>query len=184
MAPIDLNRALETTLAIARHEYVAIAEVETDFADLPPVVCHGGELNQVFLNLIVNAAHAIENARQPGDDKGRITVRTRRTNDHAEVMVTDTGTGISPEIRDRVFDPFFTTKQIGQGTGQGLAVARSVVVKRHGGEITFDTEVGRGTTFCVRIPLLGTLRARPDPLTASGLVGAAAPAASSPMFRS
>ncbi len=155
MTPIDLNRSLETTLAVARHEYVAIADLETDLGELPPVVCHGSELNQVFLNLIVNAAHAIETKPRPAGDKGRITVRTRRVHDQAEVAVADTGVGIAPEIRDRVFDPFFTTQEIGKGSGQGLAVAHSVVVTRHGGEITFESEVGRGTTFFVRIPISG-----------------------------
>jgi len=151
MAPTDLNRAVEATLAIARHEYAAIADVQTDLGELPPVVCHAGEINQVVLNLIVNAAQAIEGAARPGE-KGRITVRTRRVADSAEVAVSDTGGGIPPDIRDRVFDPFFTTKEIGKGTGQGLAIARSVIT-RHDGEISFDTELGRGTTFVLRIPL-------------------------------
>jgi signal transduction histidine kinase len=152
MAPIDLNRAVEATLAIARHEYAAIADVVTELGELPPVVCHAGEINQVVLNLIVNAAQAIEGAARPGDPRGRITVRTRRVADSAEVAVSDTGGGIPPDIRDRVFDPFFTTKEIGKGTGQGLAIARSVIT-RHDGEISFDTELGRGTTFVLRIPL-------------------------------
>jgi len=155
MVQTDLNRALAATLAITRHEYCSIADVETDFGDVPPVVCHGGELNQVFVNLIVNAAHAIESARQPTGGKGRITVRTRRSPEHAEVSVSDTGTGIALETRERIFDAFFTTKPVGKGTGQGLAIARSVVVNRHGGEIWFDSELGRGTTFFVRIPIAG-----------------------------
>jgi signal transduction histidine kinase len=153
MKRIDLNRAVETTLAIARNEYTSVAEVETDLGELPLVNCHGGELNQVLLNLIVNAAHTIEDAVRHTSKKGRITIRTHRAGDYAVVSVSDTGAGIPLDIRNRVFDPFFTTKEVGKGTGQGLAIARSVIVKRHGGEISFETELGRGTTFLVKVPI-------------------------------
>jgi signal transduction histidine kinase len=154
-APADLNQALQSTLVIARNEYKYVAEVETDFGDLPAVTCHVGDLNQVFLNLIVNAAHAIGDVVQNSTDKGLIRITTRRDGDWAIVEVSDTGTGIPEAIRDRVFDPFFTTKEVGKGSGQGLAIARSVVVDKHGGTLTFASEVGRGTTFTIRLPIDG-----------------------------
>ena len=152
-APSDLNDALETTITIARNEYKYVAEVETDFGDLPPVVCHVGELNQVFLNIIVNAAHAIGDVVGGTERKGCIRIRTWREDDFALIAITDTGSGIPEAVRHRIFDPFFTTKEVGRGTGQGLAIARSVVVEKHQGALTFETELGRGTTFTIRLPI-------------------------------
>ncbi|KAF0174712.1 MAG: sensor histidine kinase [Limisphaerales bacterium] len=153
--PVDLNRAIESTITVARNEWKYVAELETDFdAALPPVPCLPGEFNQVVLNLIVNAAHAI--AAKIGDGsggKGLITVRTRKDGDWADIRIRDSGMGIPEPARDKIFEPFFTTKEVGKGTGQGLAIARSVVVDKHGGTITFETETGQGTTFIVRLPL-------------------------------
>jgi PAS domain S-box-containing protein len=152
---IDLNRAMDSTLTISRNEWKYIADVVTDFdPELPLVTCMPADCNQVFLNLIVNAAHAI--AEKVGDgsaSKGTITVRTRRVGDVAEVRVEDTGTGIPEHIRSRVFDPFFTTKEVGRGTGQGLAIAHTIVVDKHGGTITFNSRPGEGTTFIIRLPI-------------------------------
>jgi PAS domain S-box-containing protein len=152
---IDLNRAIESTLTISRNEWKYVAEATTDFdPDLPPVTCLPGDLNQVLLNLIVNAAHAIEaKLGENADQKGMVTVRTRQDGDWVEIEVQDTGSGIADAIRSKVFDRFFTTKKMGRGTGQGLAIARAIVVERHGGTITFDTEVGRGTVFKIRLPI-------------------------------
>jgi len=149
----DLNQALASTLIIAKNEYKYVADIETDYGELPLVLCHPGELNQVFLNLIVNAAHAIGSAAGGADLRGTIRVVTRHDGDVVRVSISDTGTGIPESIRDHVFDPFFTTKEVGKGTGQGLSIARSVVVDKHGGALTFDSEVGRGTTFHIRLPL-------------------------------
>lgn len=152
---IDVNKALETTLIVARNELKYVAEVKTEFAkDLPLVPAFSGALNQVFLNLLVNAAHAIADVVGEGSKgKGTITVRTRREKDQVVIEISDTGTGITPEIQERIFDPFFTTKVVGKGTGQGLAIARSVVIDKHAGTLTFDTEIGKGTTFYVRLPI-------------------------------
>ncbi len=155
MSTVDLNQAIGSTLTIARNEYKYVADVETQFGDLPPVRCHAGDVNQAILNLVVNAAHAVADAVRGTDRKGRIVVRTARDGDEVIVTVRDTGTGIPAAIRDRIFEPFFTTKAIGKGTGQGLAIARSVVVEKHGGELTFESEVGRGTTFFLRLPIDG-----------------------------
>jgi PAS domain S-box-containing protein len=149
----DLNRALQTTLNIARNEYKYVADVATEFGDLPPVFCHVGDLNQVFLNLIVNAAHAIGDVVRQSGRKGTIRIRTSQEGGLARIDIADTGAGIPEAIRQRVFEPFFTTKEVGKGTGQGLAIARSIVVSKHGGTLMFESEVGKGTTFTIRLPI-------------------------------
>jgi len=159
MAAIDLNQAITSTLTIARNEYKYLANVETELGDVPPVKCHGGDVNQVILNLVVNAAHAIGDVVQGTETLGRIRVRSWHERDSAFISISDTGGGIPAEIRNRVYDPFFTTKPVGKGTGQGLAIARSVIEK-HGGDLTFETEMGVGTTFLIRLPLDGGPRGR------------------------
>ena len=149
---IDLARALQNALDVTAAAYRYVADVVTEFTPMPSVVCFGSDLNQVFLNLIVNAAHAMED-KQAG--RGRLGIRTWVDGDHAVVAISDTGSGIPEANRERIFDAFFTTKEVGRGTGQGLAISRSIVVDRHGGTLTFDSEVGVGTTFYVRIPLTG-----------------------------
>lgn len=159
MVRTDLNQAIASTLVIASNEYKYVAEVETSFGDIPAIDCHAGEINQVVLNLIVNAAHAIgdvvKNTSVEAAQKGRIRVSTRLIGDQVEIAIGDTGKGIPPEIRARIFDPFFTTKEVGRGTGQGLAIARTVVVEKHRGTLHFETELGRGTTFYIRLPVHG-----------------------------
>jgi len=152
MAPVDLNQAVQSTLTVASNEYKYVAELETDFGELPQVTCHAGEVNQAVLNLIINAAHAIADHAKDGE-KGLIRVRTRQDGDSAVISVSDTGGGIPESIRDRIFDPFFTTKEVGRGTGQGLSVAHSVIVEKHRGQLSFETERGRGTTFEIRLPI-------------------------------
>lgn len=154
-APADLRRALESTLVMARNEVKYVADVQTDFEALPPVTCHLSELNQVFLNIIVNAAHAIGDRVKGTSDRGLIAVKTRALDGQVEVSISDTGGGIPEAIRAKVFEPFFTTKEVGRGTGQGLAIARSVVVEKHQGTLTFDVTPGVGTTFFIRIPCPG-----------------------------
>ena len=155
MAQADLNQAIQSTLVIASNEYKYVAEVETDLGDLPLVNCYAGEINQVVLNLIVNAAHAIGDVVKETQAKGKIRVATRVLDDQVEIAISDTGKGIPVEVRAKIFDPFFTTKEVGKGTGQGLAIARSLVVDKHGGTLHFETEVGRGTTFYIRLPING-----------------------------
>jgi len=155
MTQVDINQAIRSTLIIASNEYKYVAEVETGFSEIPPVNCYAGEINQVVLNLIVNAAHAIGDVVKGTPAKGKITVATRSHEDFVEIAIADTGKGIPVDVRSRIFDPFFTTKEVGKGTGQGLAIARSVVVDKHGGTLTFETEVGKGTTFFIRLPIAG-----------------------------
>lgn len=197
--PADINQLVQDTVTVSRNEWKYVAEVETHLApDLPLIPCLPGDLAQVLLNVMVNAAHAIAEARQAneamhGDEAGatgvtdgtppppgRITITTRMlpgsggisesgstpagtspgasTNapagrGHVEIRIADTGTGIPEALRDRVFDPFFTTKEVGKGTGQGLAIAHDIVVKRHGGTIDFTSITGRGTTFTITLPV-------------------------------
>jgi PAS domain S-box-containing protein len=155
MGQVDLNRAIASTLVIARSEYRQVAELHTDFAALPPIVCHGGQINQVVLNLVVNAAHAIGDKVKGTGKLGNITVHTRLDGDYVVIEIADDGGGIPEHVRPRIFDSFFTTKEVGRGTGQGLSIARSMVVRGHGGELDFTTETGKGTTFVVRLPVRG-----------------------------
>jgi two-component system NtrC family sensor kinase len=148
-----LNQAIRSTLVIAHNEYKYVAELDTQFDDLPPVECYLGEINQVVLNLLVNAAHAIADVVKDTGNLGKLTVRTRLDGDGIEISIGDTGTGIPEAARENIFDPFFTTKEVGRGTGQGLAIARSVVVNKHGGTLRFETECGKGTTFFIRLPI-------------------------------
>jgi two-component system NtrC family sensor kinase len=152
---VDLNQAIASTLTVARNEYKYVADLETDFGELPPVMCHAGEINQVVLNVVVNAAHAIAGVVAGTEQKGRIRVRTWREENAAVIAIEDTGGGIPPEIQERIFDPFFTTKEVGRGTGQGLAIARSVIVDKHGGSIDFESQTGCGTKFLIRVPIDG-----------------------------
>jgi PAS domain S-box-containing protein len=156
---VDLNRAIESTVTVARNEWKYVSELELDLdPDLPAVQGLPDEINQVFLNMVVNAAHAIAEKRgASAASLGKITIRTRSTKDGVEIRIGDDGAGIPEGIRQRIFDPFFTTKGVGKGTGQGLAIARSVVVDKHGGSIAVESTVGVGTTFVIRMPLVATL---------------------------
>jgi signal transduction histidine kinase len=156
MVAVDLNRGIQSTLVLAASEYKLVADLETDLSgDLPQVMCHPGEINQAVLNIVINAAHAVSDAVKAGARRGKIAVRTRAEGDSVLISVTDTGGGIPPAVQGRIFDPFFTTKEAGRGTGQGLAIARDAL-SRHGGDIRFETQVGAGTTFFIRLPLDAT----------------------------
>ncbi|MFI5401583.1 MAG: ATP-binding protein [Planctomycetota bacterium] len=143
----DLNECLRSTLNIVHNELKYKARVTTDLASIPPVRCRPGEINQVFLNLLVNACHALK-------EQGEIRVTSRAEGHTVVVTVADTGCGIPDEIRGRIFDPFFTTKPVGQGTGLGLTISYDIV-RKHGGTLTFESEVGKGTTFHLRLPIAG-----------------------------
>jgi PAS domain S-box-containing protein len=152
LSQADINHALQTTLTVATNEYKYLAKIRTTFAELPPVCCYIGELNQVFLNLIVNAAHAIQDAGK-NVDNGEILVGTALSGDHVEIIIGDNGCGIPPDHLEKIYDPFFTTKEVGRGTGQGLAIARSIVVDKHKGNIRVESAVGEGTRFIITVPI-------------------------------
>ena len=149
----DLNKSLANALVVARNEIKYVADVQTDFGDLPPILCHIAELNQVFLNLLTNAADAIREVMKQDNQKGLIRVSTRPVDGCAVISISDSGCGIPENIQRRVFDPFFTTKDVGRGSGQGLAIARATVVEKHGGSIWFEPNLPRGTTFVVSLPM-------------------------------
>jgi signal transduction histidine kinase len=155
MAPVDLNRAIQSTLTVATNEYKYVAEMQTELGDIPAVTCYINDINQVVLNLVVNAAHAIGDAVKDTGRRGLIRVCTQQREADVIISVSDDGCGIPDEIRSRIFDPFFTTKEVGRGTGQGLAIARTIIREKHAGDLTFETRVGVGTTFSVRLPIAG-----------------------------
>ena len=155
MKAADINRAIESTIAIAHNEWKYVADLETDFdVNLPLVPCLLDEFNQVILNIIINAAHSIAEVCEQDSEKGKITIVTGQADDQwAEIRIADTGGGIPCEYQNRIFDPFFTTKEVGKGTGQGLALSHNVIVEKHKGHLTFETEPNSGTTFIIRLPL-------------------------------
>jgi PAS domain S-box-containing protein len=155
--PADLNEALAATVTVTRHQVSDVADLHLDLAYLPPVRCNIADMNQVFLNLIVNAADAIEETGQ----RGVITVATAVDGEDVVVQISDTGGGIPDDVRPKIFDPFFTTKDVGRGSGQGLPLARGVVQEGHGGSLTVESVAGQGTTFAVRIPIGGLAQKEP-----------------------
>jgi two-component system NtrC family sensor kinase len=158
MSVADINHAIESTLTVAASEYKYSASLKKEFQDLPQVHCHIGDINQVLLNLIVNAAHSIIDRHGESVENGLLTIRTWKEDADVIISVADNGTGIPELARNRIFDPFFTTKEVGKGTGQGLSISHRIVVDNHGGQLYFETEDNVGTTFFIRIPI--------DPLTA------------------
>ncbi|MEW8585257.1 MAG: ATP-binding protein, partial [Candidatus Thiodiazotropha sp.] len=151
---IDLNKAVNSTTTVARNVWKYHAELELDLDQtMPQVHCLPGPINEVILNIIVNAAHAIADRVGDSGDKGLICVSTAREGGWGVIRVTDNGTGIPEGVREHVFDPFFTTKDVGQGTGQGLSLSHKIIVDQHDGELSFETELGVGTTFIIKLPL-------------------------------
>ncbi len=151
---VDLNRAIQNTITVSRNEWKYVADLKTEFDEtLKEVPCFHDEFNQVILNIIINAAHAIGDTIKEGDSKGTITVQTFRREKAAEIRLTDTGTGIPESIIKKIFDPFFTTKEVGKGTGQGLAISYDVIVTKHNGTLEVESEPGKGTTFIIQLPL-------------------------------
>lgn len=165
MTVTNLNQALMTTATVSRNEWKYVAKIETDLdPQLPAVPCYPGEINQVFLNLIVNAAHAIADAKKTrGDFQGVISLKTKQEDDFIRVFIKDNGAGIPTDIQPKIMDPFFTTKEVGRGTGQGLPIARTCIVEKHKGNLTFETEEGVGTTFIVTLPLATKDDTQPAP---------------------
>jgi PAS domain S-box-containing protein len=153
----DLNRAIQSTITVASNEWKYVAEMDMDLdAQLPPVHCSPAEFNQVVLNIVVNAAHAITDVvGDGGKGKGRIKVTTRAEGDWAVIEISDTGKGMPPHVQKKIFEPFFTTKEVGKGTGQGLAIAHNVIVDKHAGSIKVTSAPGAGTTFHIRLPIGG-----------------------------
>lgn len=149
-AQADLNAAIDTTLTVAKSEYKYVAEIKKDYEDLPMITCNVGDINQVILNLVVNASHAIADKKDKG--LGLIEIKTYKKGDNVVISIKDSGNGIPDNVKDRIFEPFFTTKEVGKGTGQGLALAYVVIVEKHKGQIYFESTVGEGTVFYIELP--------------------------------
>jgi two-component system NtrC family sensor kinase len=160
MASVDLNHVVRSTLTLARNEFKYVADLDTDFGALPPVICIAGGISQVVLNLVVNAAHAISDVVKARGGKGHIAVATALDGANAVITVRDTGGGIADDVRPHIFEPFYTTKAVGKGTGQGLALAWAIVAGDHGGAIEVDSTPGQGATFRVRLPIAGRAAGR------------------------
>ena len=165
VSTFDMNEALRSTVAVAKNEWKYVAEVEMQLDDSLPM-CSGypSEINQAFLNLIVNAAHAIrKRIESDPDHKGMIRIETRRRDEILQIEIEDNGCGIPKEHLTNIFVPFFTTKPVGKGTGQGLSITHSIIVESHGGNIDLQSEVGKGTKFLLEIPI--SLEAKQNPLS-------------------
>lgn len=150
---VDLNEIIKNTLVVCTNAYKYVAELEIDLKDLPMVKVFHGDIGQVILNLIVNAAHAIEDVKKDSTQMGKITIKSFQEGDNVVVTVTDTGCGIPEGVQERIFDPFFTTKNVGRGSGQGLAISRTIVHDKHGGELSFESKTGKGSTFKIKLPI-------------------------------
>lgn len=151
---VDINRAINNTITVSRNEWKYIADLHTDFQkNIPPVPLYPDKFNQVILNMIINAAHAIAECPGRENNKGTITIITKYFDNTVEIRISDNGTGIPEDIQKKIFDPFFTTKEIGKGTGQGLSISHDVIVKKHSGRIHVESTPGKGTTFTIRLPM-------------------------------
>jgi signal transduction histidine kinase len=157
MIATDINKAIESTITVASNEWKYIADMVTNYdPSLPGVTCFAGEFNQVILNMIVNASHAIANVVGETGGKGTINITTRLKGEFAEICISDTGSGMPADVQRKIFDPFFTTKEVGKGTGQGLAISHSIIVDKHKGTIDVESTPGKGTTFMICLPLDNT----------------------------
>lgn len=158
-APANLNKAVRTTIVILRNEikYVADVEIELD-ENLPSIMCCIDDMQQVFLNLVINAAHSIEEKLEEDGQRGLIKISSKQEDQYAVFTINDTGKGISPEIREKIFEPFFTTKARGKGTGQGLSIVHSALIEKHKGKLELESTEGVGTTFTIYIPIEGDSR--------------------------
>lgn len=152
----DINRAIQNTLTVARNEIKYVAVVKTELGAISPVYCNASEINQVLLNIIINAAHAIK--AKGGEEQGILSIKTYENGDSVNIEVVDNGVGISKDHLQKIFDPFFTTKTVGKGTGLGLNIAYDIVVNKHGGEILVDSEVGKGTKMTIRLLKEGSVK--------------------------
>jgi PAS domain S-box-containing protein len=161
----DLNKGIEATLVVARNEIKYDAEVETELSEVPLIFCHSGQINQVLLNILVNAAQAIRS--QGREDRGTITIRTYASDGEVVCEIADDGPGIAPEHLSKVFDPFFTTKPPGKGTGLGLSVSYDIIVHKHNGTLLVESTVGQGAKFTIRLPL-GTKENEEQEITSDG----------------
>jgi signal transduction histidine kinase len=148
----DINEIISNSLIVCQNAYKYVAELTTEFGDVPTIKVFPGDIGQVIVNLVINAAHAITEQKEKTGAMGSITIRTSYEGSMVIIAISDTGGGIPENIKQRIFDPFFTTKKVGQGSGQGLAICRTLILDKHQGEISFESTTGKGTTFYIRLP--------------------------------
>jgi len=151
--PGDVNKIISNSLIVSQNAYKYVADMELDLGEIPEVSLFANDIGQVIINLVINASHAIEDRMKDTGEKGEITIRTFEDEGSVVVSIKDTGGGISEKLKERIFDPFFTTKDVGRGSGQGLAISRTIVHEKHGGELSFESEMDNGTTFVIRLPV-------------------------------
>ncbi len=149
----DINQIINNTLVVCRNAYKYVANLEKRLGEIPEIRVHHGDIGQVVLNIVVNAAQAVEENRENPNDMGTITVISECDDQYVTIKISDTGGGIPQKVSERIFDPFFTTKEVGRGSGQGLAIARNIIHEKHGGELTVESQEGKGSTFIVKLPL-------------------------------
>ncbi|TIH12877.1 PAS domain S-box protein [Marinifilum sp. JC120] len=151
--PADINNLITTTAAVSRNEWKYFAKIEMQLGEIPLVKCFQGNINQVLLNMIVNAAHAIKDKYEGSGQTGKIIISTYLEGDEVLISISDDGAGIPESVKDKIFEPFFTTKRVGEGSGQGLAIVHDIIISKHGGTIDLESFQGEGTTFTIRLPL-------------------------------
>lgn len=151
--PTNINEIIENSLIVCHNAYKYVALMETEYGEIPAINVYPGDIGQVIVNLVVNAAHAIADKKGDSPELGTIRICTSCKDNVVSISVSDTGGGIPEGVRQRIFDPFFTTKDVGRGSGQGLAISRTIIHDKHQGEITFESNPGEGTTFFIRLPL-------------------------------
>jgi len=147
----DINNGIEATLVVAGNEIKYDADIKTEFSEVPPILCNSGQINQVFLNILVNAAQAIKSQEREG--MGTITIKTYAADSEVICEISDDGPGIAPDKLPKIFDPFFTTKPAGKGTGLGLSVSYDIIANKHNGKLLVDSTVGEGTKFTIKLPI-------------------------------
>jgi len=147
----NINKGINATLVVAKNEIKYYADVKTDLSEVPPIFCHSGQINQVFLNILVNAAQAIKTQERYGN--GTITIRTYATETEVVCEISDDGPGIPPDNLSKILEPFFTTKPVGKGTGLGLSISYDIIVNKHNGGFFVESTVGEGTKFTIKLPI-------------------------------
>lgn len=152
---VNINDIINSSLIVSKNTYKYVAELEFEQGQIPDVKANHGDIGQVILNLVINASHAIEAVKGDSNTMGKIKITSYQDNDFVVVKIADTGGGVCNTVKDRIFDPFFTTKVVGKGSGQGLAISRTIIHDKHNGELSFESEEGVGTTFFIRLPIKG-----------------------------
>ena len=150
----EINDVINNALIVCRNAYKYVADLKLDLGEIPHISAFGGDLGQVIVNLVLNAAQAIEEKSRETGERGVITIKSFQKDDNITIQIGDTGGGIPIRLWERIFDPFFTTKEVGKGSGQGLSISRTIIHEKHGGELSFESTIGVGTVFTIQLPII------------------------------